>query len=183
MKDIADIIKGLALGADVQDAIGSMINTSGRRCFVVSTDYASAIYKGLQVGELEVNWSEYDAILLPFRSQGHWRLAVSDLTTFRLYYLDSDLTDRNWHPRIHIRVWLIKVVPGNWRASVWVPPQQMQRTPDCAVAVTLLCYRLRGAKVFHRQAGSRRREAVLQRYSQSLIRSSCTTPGPGWQHP
>ena len=124
------------------DAIGAVINASGRRCYVMDTESAAGLYAGEdEIDTSEMDLSQYDAILLPFLHQEHWRLAVADLTLPGLYYLDPDWVDVDWSPDQHIMRWCRSLVfPGqrrNWAQRMWPPPQQIRGVPDCGVAITL----------------------------------------------
>ena len=56
MPDIMDRVRGQPTGGDVINAIGAMINVSGRRCFVIDTESATELYEG----EVEIDMSDLD---------------------------------------------------------------------------------------------------------------------------
>ena len=107
----------------IVDFIGDLVFDSGVRCLVLDSVTASALYTLGQRPDGTPVWPDYDAVLLPFLDEAHWRLAVADLTTSTLYYLDPD-EDLAWTPRPYVKDWLKATNGGRWQQVMWAAPQQ-----------------------------------------------------------
>ena len=69
-----------------------------------------------------MNGNDYDAAHFPFHEHDHLRVAVVDLTTSTLYYLDPDKND-TWSAPLFIEEWLVVTrVGGCWRQAFWHAP-------------------------------------------------------------
>ena len=128
------MVSGGPISNLIVDFIGDLIFDSGVRCLVLDSVTASALYTSGQWPDGTPSWSDYDAVLIPFLDEAHWRLAVADLTTATLYYLDPDV-DLAWTPRPFVKDWLKATRGGRWQQVMWDAPQQSKGAKDCAIAV------------------------------------------------
>ena len=131
---LIDVVSGGPISNLIVDFIGDLIFDSGVRCLVLDSVTASALYTSGQWPDGTPSWSDYDAVLIPFLDEAHWRLAVADLTTATLYYLDPDV-DLAWTPRHFVKDWLAATGGGRWQQVMWDAPQQCKGAKDCAIAV------------------------------------------------
>ena len=131
---LLDVASGGPISNLIVDFIGDLVSDSGVRCLVVDSVTATALYTSGQWPDTIPAWPDYDAVLLPFLDVAHWRLAVADLTTTTLYYLDPD-EDHAWTPRSSVKDWLQATSGGRWQQVMWSSPQQRNGAKDCAIAV------------------------------------------------
>ena len=138
---LLDVARGRPITNLTVDLIGDLIMDSGVRCYVMDSVTATELYtKGIWPEETPV-WPDYDALLLPIHEAGHWLLAVADLTSSNVFFLDPD-EDPSWCPNSSIRDWLRVKQGGQWCQDIWPAPQQQQGSADCAVAVMTFMIRI-----------------------------------------
>ena len=135
---LLDVVKGRPISNLVIDFIVDLVDASRGRCYLMDALSATELYSSgawwNSRGD-DLVWSDYDAALFPFHENDHWRLAVADLTTSTLYYLDPD-EDEAWSATPFIKDWLVEIrAGGRWRQASWHAPQQQTGSADCGIAV------------------------------------------------
>ena len=142
---LVDIAMGRPISNSAVDFVLDLIDACGGRCYVMDSVAATELYSSgvWPAREDTPYWSDYDAALLPFCEGAHWRLAVADLASARLYYLDPD-EDLTWVPRSYIRDWLSVAhrASQRWCQEIWPAPQQQKGSADCAIAVMAFMLRI-----------------------------------------
>ena len=83
-----NLTEGRRIESPIVDVMGAMINAESRGAYALDTSTSTALYEG-RVPALSHPSSIPGAelLLLPFRSQGQWRLGIADIPRAILYNL------------------------------------------------------------------------------------------------
>ena len=129
-----------------------MINAEERGVAALSTSTATAIYEGqVRAPSHPTGTQGVEIFLLPFRSQGQWRLGVADIPRAILYYLAFDGGIRwprppPWIPERHLLTWLQTLTLQPWTQTNWAGPHPSRGPTDSGVAAIAAMIRVtRGA--------------------------------------